>query len=159
MVPSSSVAPLKGQRLPLDVQKLKLKGLSLDEISQVSSKTVRPSWYSPGVERHAVRFMQPYLQAYLEEKKLWGSLHQSWLGCLLKLEHMVLVREASDPSHMWLPIACVPGSCVVAWPVRSLAKTSKEGACLTAYELCQGVSVDSTFLTAVCLGRWEAMPF
>lgn len=95
--------PTRSANLPAMIQEPPLSGCSVD-CRQMSSHKQKVDWYSPGAQKHSVKYLAQVTMEYADKHQLWGSLDQGWLNCFFRAGHSVLVREVGDKRSVFFAL-------------------------------------------------------
>lgn len=156
-VQPSSALHRRAAELPDKVYHLKETTPSMN-LEAIMGPRPGAEWYSPGVGCASVPIADLCLLEAAAASGDWRSLANSWLGCLAKWEHQILLRDRGQENSCWMfALGPIGDSAVAVWPARARSLQSSSRRC-TFFE--PEVSGDRpAFLPIVCLDRWEACQY
>lgn len=115
-------------------------------------------WYSPGAQKHSVKYLAQLTMVYAEKHKLWGSLDQAWLTCFFRATHSVLVREVGDRRAVWFALQDLPGCCAAVWLAMEVKLPAAKGArAASAWVSKPAPYIAELFVVVLAAERWEAL--
>lgn len=151
------VVPLKGHNLEEGIQHPTVGKCSIDA-GPITSFDAKTSWYSPGSDRHCVRFLSQYLHQHMQKTGAWDVGDRTWQGCLFKVEHDILVRRRGDKEKAFFALAQVPGCCCIVWPaVHHRAPRISARKLVDFWTPAESVGVDDLVAIVVDVQDWEAL--
>lgn len=156
-VQPSSALHRRAAELPEKVCHLKVTTPSMN-LEAIMGPRPGTEWYSPGVGCASVPVADLFLLEAAATSGELRSLANSWLGCLAKWEHQLLLRDRGQQDSCWMfALGPIGDSVVAVWPARPRSVESSSQRC-TFFE--PEVSHDRpAFLSIVCLDRWEACQY
>jgi hypothetical protein len=152
----SIIVARRGLELKLDVFRCTPVQASLPFRGMVSTMQ-SPDWWSPSVDR----VFSPVADlAMIDVGIKLGCLPQlrnCWMGCLLRWEHQVLVRQPAQFSGWAFAMGTVGDSAVLLWPANEVTATH-DGNTLVYFEPKMQL-VRPLFATVFDLQGWEAVSY